>query len=752
MSSLLALYVLLAGTMAAQTVPKRRALLIGINDYTASRLGPRKEATPPARDWPNLKGAANDAAAMEEMLVLLYGFDRNAILKLTDQAATRAAILQTLELHLVKPAAKGDILLFYFAGHGSQVRNSLSEEPDKLDESIVPADSRAGARDIRDKELQQYFNRILDRGARLSVILDNCHSGSGARGLSTGATPRGVEPDLRDVADRTASPRPEDRGALVLSGAQDYDKAWEVRGADGKYHGAFSWAWMRAMRDSSAGESAIDTFLRAQARLRGETPFQEPVLAGNVDARRAPFLGTRIDRSGDRTVIAVEKVQADGTIVLQGGWANGLSVGSELRLARDPDVRLTVAAMRGLGRSTARLSSPRRANSPLVRAGALLELSGWTVPASRPLRVWMPRVASDVDTIAALARAMATAASQRDVHWVTDPVAGTPTHLLRRRLHGWELLAPNGRIERLGDDANALAAISNVQTGASLFVQFPASTALSDGIAIVREGIEVVDDPEDADYILVGRYSSKRLAYAWLRPSVKNSDRRKTGLPLRTMWVVDEGRDTAVREMAPGLRHAVLRLRRIHGWHLLESAPEARSLYRLGIRRARNGAWATESIIGQERYDFVLRATPPIPQRINPRHVYVFTIDSHGKSVLLFPRNGPVENRFPVSATEPPPVEIPLGEHASFIATAPYGVDTYFLLTTDEQLPNPFVLEWDAVRGGDPEPTTPLGELLKLTAAGMRARTMNTPSNWSIEKIALESVRPPKNQQEDATK
>src|SRR5206468_3725245 len=119
----------------------------------------------------------NDVNTMRDMLVALYGFDRNDIVTVTDQAATRDAILGDLE-RLVNAAAKDDVILFYYAGHGSQVRNSSSEERDKLDESLVPADSRAGAPDIRDKELRILFNRILDRGARLTVILDNCHSSS----------------------------------------------------------------------------------------------------------------------------------------------------------------------------------------------------------------------------------------------------------------------------------------------------------------------------------------------------------------------------------------------------------------------------------------------------------------------------------------------------------------------------------------------------------------------------------------------
>jgi hypothetical protein len=739
--------------LQAQTV-RRRALLIGINDYTASKLGAKKPGTIPQRDWPNLNGAVNDVLTLREMLRLVYGFPAAGIVTLLDQQATRAAILQNIDQHLVAPAVKGDVVLLYFAGHGSQVRNWLSDEDDKLDESLVPADSRAGVRDIRDKELRALLNRLIDRGARVTVILDNCHSGSGARGLSTGARPRGIRPDLRDVADATkAGARPEDRGALVLAAAQDYDAAWETRDADGKMHGAFSWAWIRAMRDAVAGEPAMDTFLRAQARLRAETPYQEPVMAGNAQARISPFLGprtgqARTGQASDRTVMAVSRVRPDGTVIVQGGWAHGLSVGSELRVIGGPatPARLRVTAILGLGQSEARME--RGHALPLaIASGALLEVVGWAAPPGRPLRVWAPRVPGSAGSIRLFARRLYAAAVKRNIRWVPDPAAATPSHLLRRGQTEWELLGPGGSVERIGSDADALAAIARIPARATLFVQFPAPAALVEGIGIGpgtdREGINPITRAEDADYILTGRLSpAKQLEYAWIRPSMKASDRRDTGLPVQSAWVSEDGRDQTLRDTVLQLRDAVLRLRRIQAWHLLESPPRARYAYRLGVKRRRDRAVVRGgAVTGGEGYDLFLRpAAATLPQRVPPRYVYVFTIDSHGKSVLLFPQqnSGSVENRFP--RTPPPPQEIVL---EGFEVTPPYGVDTYFLLTTDEALPNQWILEWDGVRAPLTNPT-PLERLLLLTGSAERGRSIVTPSGWSLEKVVLEAVTPGK--------
>lgn len=735
---------LLANAADAQPEGRRRAVLVGINDYSASELRVRQ---PPAadREWRNLSGAVNDVVALREMLVLLYGFERSDVVTLTDQSATRTAILQSLE-HLAGSAAKGDVLMFYFAGHGSQMRNSLSDEPDKLDETIVPADSRAGGADIRDKELRMFFNRILDRGARLTVILDNCYSGSGARGLTSGARPRGLNAYLRDIAERTTvGPRPEDRGALILSAAQDSDRAWETRDEEGKMHGAFSWAWIRAVRDSSPGESAFETFLRAQARLRAEMPFQEPVLAGNAEARLQPFLGVRRDRQGDRTVVGIEKVR-DGTVFVQGGWANGLSLGSELRLLndRESEIRLTITALRGLARSEARVQPTGGALPRTIRSGGLLEVVGWAAPPGRPLRVWMPRLSLNVEDITTLARELEHVAARRGIHWINDPTESTPTHLLRRGSREWELIGPNGEIQRVGpDESDVYLAVTKIPATASLFVQLPAPAVWIDELAIgcgdTRGAIHAADGADDADYILVGRYADHALGYAWIRPLVRSSDRRKSGLPLRTAWLTENDGERDAMHIVIG--DAIRRLRRIHAWHLLESPAEMRFPYRLGIRADRDRQWSGDSVVGEEKYELVLRAASESLPRARPRYIYAFTIDSFGKSVLLFPRNGSVENRFPlpVATSADPPAEISLGAPGTFEVVPPYGVDTYFLLTTDDPLPNPWILEWDGVRAGT-RPRTGIEELLLITGSGARSRFRSVTSTWSIERVVVESV------------
>lgn len=727
---LAAVVLILARGMHAQ-LERHRALLIGINDYSASRLPALQCGSIPGRDLSDLDGTLHDVEIMRDLLVELHGFGSRGIVTLTDQQATRGAILRALE-QLARETKKGDVVLFYFSGHGSQVRNSLSSEPDQLDESLVPADSRRGACDIRDKELRPLFHRILDRGGRLTVILDACHSGSGARGgLDSGLRQRGIDPDPRDVRDPSRGARPEDRGALVLSAAEDFDLAFEIRDERGLIRGAFTWALARAMRDADAGEPASDTFRRARAWLHTDRPAQYPVIAGSAQVQARPLFGVRTDRRNHRTVIAVERgTGSSGTYLLQGGWASGVTVGSELRVAGRDDVRLEVTALIGIARCEARLSR----GTATLETGALLELVAWAAPPSPPLRVWIPR--AEPFPLAA-ARALRHEAARRGIEWIDDPTIATPKYLFCWGDGGWELVTA-GRRTKI-----AAPSLAGVPPGTSLFVQLPASSAVVEAVGDV-DGVVLTSGPQSADYILAGRLARDRVEYAWVQPLATARTRERSALPLRTAWTGGEH--------LLGLREALLGLRRVQGWHALASPAASGSHYRLAFRRPDGTLVEDGKLEGESSYQLVLRERPPMAQRpLYARYLYAFVIDSDGRGVLLFPRPaaGSVENLLPITRTpgqplRQPPAEIPLIDARPFLVGPPYGTDTYFLLSTEEPLPSLTDFDWAGVRGGSRAVRTPLEELLAMTLTGTRspADAIRTPPTWSIDKVVFQSVPP----------
>jgi hypothetical protein len=152
---------------------KSKALLVGINDYAP--VGP---------GGPDLRGCVNDVRDMAQTLNALGLVPPipAAMRILTDMRATRANILAGFRW-LLSGAVKGDRLIFFYSGHGSQVLDVNGEEIDKRDETLCPHDY-ATAGMIKDDDLRVMM-RGLPAGVNLDVIFDSCHAGTGTRVLDS---------------------------------------------------------------------------------------------------------------------------------------------------------------------------------------------------------------------------------------------------------------------------------------------------------------------------------------------------------------------------------------------------------------------------------------------------------------------------------------------------------------------------------------------------------------------------------------
>jgi len=148
---------------------RRRALIIGIN-YTGTRAA--------------LRGCVNDAKNMRNLLLRNnYPNDSSHIVMLTDERGTpgnykptRANIFKAMQW-LVQGVSEGDVLFFHFSGHGAQVPDRTGHEADGLNETILPLDYQR--QQITDDELWGTLVYPLPAGARLTALMDCCHSGTG---------------------------------------------------------------------------------------------------------------------------------------------------------------------------------------------------------------------------------------------------------------------------------------------------------------------------------------------------------------------------------------------------------------------------------------------------------------------------------------------------------------------------------------------------------------------------------------------
>ena len=141
---------------------RRRALLVGINDYPdpASRL----------------EGCVNDVFLMSSVLQEI-GFDAEDIRVVLDERATAAGIRERVDW-LLDGTADGQERVLYYSGHGAQLPDyNAAELIDHVDECLVPYDfhwTRESA--ITDDDFLRYYS-ALPYAAKFFAIFDCCHSG-----------------------------------------------------------------------------------------------------------------------------------------------------------------------------------------------------------------------------------------------------------------------------------------------------------------------------------------------------------------------------------------------------------------------------------------------------------------------------------------------------------------------------------------------------------------------------------------------
>ncbi len=242
--------------MSVKSTPKpkksaRRALCVGINDY------------PYAGN--DLNGCVNDAKAWAKILNENFNFSGGDIKVLLDSQATRKTTLDSLK-NLLAGAKAGDHLVYTNSSHGSYVADTSGDEP-TYDEIICPYDIEDNQ--IEDDDLRALFKN-LPKDVRLTVILDNCHSGTATRAAVSDILPGMRTPDDRRVRflspalrglpilenPWTAKPKKQIKyseskmNEILLSGCTDKEYSYDAY-FNGTYHGAMTYYALQAIRSAN---------------------------------------------------------------------------------------------------------------------------------------------------------------------------------------------------------------------------------------------------------------------------------------------------------------------------------------------------------------------------------------------------------------------------------------------------------------------------------------------------------------------
>ncbi|UVK49532.1 caspase family protein (plasmid) [Mesorhizobium sp. AR07] len=322
-----------------------RALVVGVSGY------------PNLPEAIHLVGPKNDAREVANTLVRL-GVPAGDVTVLADGVSglqdgvsapgpgTRQAVLAGLD-HLADTARNGDLIIFYFSGHGSQQPDLNGDEEGGFDQIFLPYDigrwnGESVDRAIVDDELGARVQRILDKGADFFGILDACHSATGFRDIpSDDARARGVDPtDLgvpeavgstgRPIAlERKALPKGRGRAAFFYA-AQTTEVALEKTpkgAADGESYGVFTYTMLNRLNQTpDLTYRTLHQAVVADIKRNTLMATQTPDLEGDL-------LDEPVLRLSNATAIRQWPIYAGN---LQAGQLAGLNDGAIVALYADP--------------------------------------------------------------------------------------------------------------------------------------------------------------------------------------------------------------------------------------------------------------------------------------------------------------------------------------------------------------------------------------------------------------------------------
>lgn len=231
----------------------------------------------------DLRGTVTDARAMRQALVRSFGYDANHVRLLhrdrepSDPSYASRARVQAACEWLVRGAAAGDSLLFYFSGHGNARCLELCPQPGQP--SAV-----SGTR------LVEWLVAPLPAGVKLHVVLDACESG-GLLPLRFTLRPRvRVGRDGRAICDdacemtRRTSHVPVEAAAskatiVVVAACMSHQNAHEVSRVSAPRpnaidHGCATYALLRVLETHGDRQTYGDLYARMVGKMaeHGQTP------------------------------------------------------------------------------------------------------------------------------------------------------------------------------------------------------------------------------------------------------------------------------------------------------------------------------------------------------------------------------------------------------------------------------------------------------------------------------------------------
>ncbi|KAI0946425.1 hypothetical protein AcW1_009891 [Taiwanofungus camphoratus] len=323
---------------ASSTQPRVFALIIAIDKYKN-----------PDDD---LSGCENDGRKIESFLLDVLLVPPSHIVFLTNEGATRAAILSAFKSHLIdnEKIQKGDAIVFFYAGHGSRVQAPpqwLAEN--NMVETICPHDDGEDIEGdltpgIPDRTFDGLMRHLAhNKGDNIIAIFDSCHSGGMSRANTNVKTrfrppssPSFCLPDRIDqeiwqwgLSSRTATAVVPTgflykamASHVLLAACRQDEIALETRDTT-EPGGAFTTALVKTLRSCDLGQITYDRLMELLPVL----PYQHPQCEG-INKHRILFNGSILKDSAKTFKV----VKRGDDCYVQAGSIHGVIVGTEFKV------------------------------------------------------------------------------------------------------------------------------------------------------------------------------------------------------------------------------------------------------------------------------------------------------------------------------------------------------------------------------------------------------------------------------------
>jgi Caspase domain/Domain of unknown function (DUF4384) len=406
----------------AQTTGRKLALLVGINSY-------------PGGD--ELKGCLTDVELQKQLLIHRFGFNEKDIRILTNEQATRQGILTAFETHLIDQAKPQDVVVFHFSGHGSQVADPDTHEPDGLNSTLVPVDNNVPLKNRKEKAIvPDIMGRTLFllmsaiKTENVTVVLDCCHSGGGKRGnltlraLDGGShllpSPQEIEYQKQWLSRLNLSEAEykERRKAGVAKGVVITATNRKQLAADTRFSGfgagAFTYIFTQYLWQQTGDEplsSAIANIARSTTEISTTSQVPEYEAKPGSDRDRQPIY--LISKQTPPAEAAITSVQGDAVTLWLGGVGvqslkafdkGGLFTAIDSAGKEQGMVQLDSASRQGL---TAR-GKLKDTQPGAIKVGTLLRERVRAIPTDLNLRIGLdPSLGADLATAERVLKAIA---------------------------------------------------------------------------------------------------------------------------------------------------------------------------------------------------------------------------------------------------------------------------------------------------------------------------------------------------------